>query len=295
MNSFTTDQLLMCEKEDLVKYIEELKDEYHYMEDKCVHQDDVYDYVESDGKVILDTDEYEEMEKEIKKLKTCRDLIPETIKKINEQYGERLEALEQRKPVTRSDTRIKQLEEEVDKLQLQSRLYDECVVKGMKNHIKNLNDECGGLKERLIDMSFKVDELESQIELTDECVIDGLKQGHKDLQEEIDRLQEENEKLKELAEINILKTYRDEMSKIEKLTNEEVEDILDVAPYIKKLKEEIKKLKEENEELKNKDVRSEIKKSQLLQKKVRNISRDANEISVVMMKICKHYTDIYSE
>jgi len=160
LDSYTTEQLGMCEKSDLVDYILSLKDNILERQD-CL------------------TD----LEEEVERLQAWEEnnlIHKDSVKPV--------------KPVTRSDTRIKQLEEEVDKLQLQSRLYDECVVKGMKNHIKKLNDECGGLKERLIDMSFKVDELESQIELTDECVIDGLKQGHKDLQEEIDRLQEEKDK-----------------------------------------------------------------------------------------------------
>jgi len=258
-DSFTTDQLLLCEKEELVKYIEELrevrelnqedikklKEEISDMYDDCVNKSDIYEWVESDGSVILDKDEY-------------------------------LKLTVTHKPVTRSDTRIKQLEEQVDKLQIQSHLCDISVILPMKNHVTKLTDECAKLKER-------VEELDSQIELTNECVIDGLKQGHKDLQEEIDRLQEENEKLKE--DFNRYRKYLYDK-------DYECEEQRERADYNEK---EIMKLKEENDELKKKDIRDEIKKSKELQKKVKNIGRDANEISVVMMKICKHYTDIYSE
>ena len=71
--------------------------------------------------------------------------------------------------------------------------------------------------------------------------------------EENKKLKEENKKLKEDG--LILKKYRVEMSAIEEITGHEVEDIVDVKDYIKKLKktitdslkilvDEIKKLKE---------------------------------------------------
>jgi len=61
---------------------------------------------------------------------------------------------------------------------------------------------------------------------------------------EIKKLKEENEKLKENT---ILKTYREEIGKIEKEFNE-IEDIVDVLPFINKLKEENEELKKDKEE-----------------------------------------------
>lgn len=76
------------------------------------------------------------------------------------------------------------------------------------------------------------------------------------------KLKKENEKLEELAYdyidggktcASVLKNYRDEMNIIQKLDEDEseLEDIVCVAPYIKKLKEQIKnyKINEESREL----------------------------------------------
>lgn len=70
-------------------------------------------------------------------------------------------------------------------------------------------------------------------------------------QKEIHRLKDEKNTLKE--ENDILNAYREEQTKIEKIIGDDdligrkVEDIVDIAPYIEKLKEENKKLKETNE------------------------------------------------
>ena len=280
-------------------------------------------------------------------------------------------------------------------------------VKELDKKYKSLHVKYMNVSGEARDLIKQLDNLNEQIE-TLEKIHNGDMKIVKMLKE---KWNEEQEKVKKLLkeDLKILKTYRDEMSKIEKLTNEEVEDILDVAPYIQKLKEEnkkleerietlddmgrsyqqeldlehtrymeeqgkradlqveieeirenyiaqedvndwiksggqviidydeyeetqeiIKKLKEQNEELKEemkisaeqtrihidkclkveeqveelkkeldwwkkKDVRSEIKKSKELQKDVNKIKRDANQISVVMMNICKHYTELYSE
>lgn len=225
MTTYDKGHLLMCEKEDLVEYIECLRlDVKHEKQEK----DEVWEQ--------------------------CAKVTAEKINLLTE--NKKLK--EQRKPLTRSDTRIKQLEEQIEILKIES-VYEKCVVKEMKSIIKILNDECGGLKERLVDMSFKVDELESQIELTDECVIDGLKQGHKDLQEENEKLKEENEKI--LGIMSSYDTADDVSNELDRLS--EIETCIwcdlwgyDCVEHDTKLYrlqyefKELKKLKEENEKLK---------------------------------------------
>ena len=75
--------------------------------------------------------------------------------------------------------------------------------------------------------------------------IEEYKEGQKSCEEDIEELEKENKRLnlevddtiKELKEDKkILENYREEMGKIEKYTDEEIEDILDVIPYIEKLK-----------------------------------------------------------
>ena len=92
------------------------------------------------------------------------------------------------------------------------------------------------------------------------------------------KLKKENEKLEELAYdyidggktcASVLKNYRDEMNIIQKLDEDEseLEDIVCVAPYIKKLKEQIKnyKINEESRELLINELKTkniELKKNQ---------------------------------
>ena len=53
----------------------------------------------------------------------------------------------------------------------------------------------------------------------------------------------------EIDELEILNNYRKEMGEIEKVANIEIDDIIDVAPYIKKLQEQVEEVKQvvENE------------------------------------------------
>ena len=62
--------------------------------------------------------------------------------------------------------------------------------------------------------------------------------------DEIDDLKEDKE---------ILETYREEIGKIEKYTDSKIEDIVDVLPYIEKLKAQVGKLIAENDLLKAKN------------------------------------------
>ena len=146
-----------------------------------------------------------------------------------------------------------------------------------KELIDKYVDEVQQLKKQISDMK--------QNYVAPEDVNDWIKSGgqviinydeYEDTQEIIKKLKEQNEELKEEMKISAeqVSIYGDKCLKVEK---------------------QVEELKKELEWWKNKDVRNEIQKSKILQKNVKNIKRDANQISVVMMNICKHYTELYSE
>jgi len=126
-----------------------------------------------------------------------------------------------------------------------------------------LKEENAKLRKEIEEQKDRNDELEDyycdrEDKLNEE--IDELKEEMERIQENLDEMYEfsyftklkkaevEIEKLKEEIDLPvnekvILEAYRNEMKEIEKITGDEVEDIVDVKYYINKLKEEIEQLK----------------------------------------------------
>ena len=222
LDTYTTEQLGMCEKEDLVNYILSLKDSWLEKQD-CL------------------TD----LEEEVERLQAWEEnnlIHKDSVKPV--------------KRVTRSDTRIKQLEEQLEKLKLESHLYDECVVKGMQNHIKRLKEEA--IKYRTYHED-KCNECEEQRERADfnEKEINKLKEQQapapelwiRGTIESNSKLYKENKELKE--EIEQLKEENDDLMVCDwGLDDEEVENWIKDSGKVLVDEDEYEKLKEENEKLK---------------------------------------------
>lgn len=176
LDSYTTEQLGMCEKSDLVNYILSLKDNILERQD-CL------------------TD----LEEEVERLQSWEEnnlIHKDSVKPI--------------KPVTRSDTRIKQLEEQVEKLTWEISVYDHSIVKGLKNHIKKLKK--WSLSEDMIETTSaetieefesdvrdnwrELEQLKEQQAPAPELWIRGTIESNSKLYKENKELKEENEKLK---------------------------------------------------------------------------------------------------
>ena len=134
-------------------------------------------------------------------------------------------------------------------------------IKTEEDKVKKIDQELDVYKEADTQMTSQIEDLEDEKEEleNEKEEFASIIAGH---EEEIEKLKKENEKLEELAYdyidggktcASILKNYRDEMNIIQKLDEDEseLEDIVCVAPYIKKLKEQIKnyKINEESREL----------------------------------------------
>ena len=66
MNSMTTEQLLMCEKADLVKYIEELHNDINAISYEFMSGDDTLEDIH--GYIEQKTDEIEELHEQVEEL-----------------------------------------------------------------------------------------------------------------------------------------------------------------------------------------------------------------------------------
>lgn len=127
--------------------------------------------------------------------------------------------------------------------------------------IEHLINENKKLQEKNQELQEERDEVWDELEKTKE-EDEELKHQYNLAMSVIEDEEEENKKLKE--EVKVLNKYREEMAGIDEITGDEVEDIVDVKDYIKKLQEEldneesaegldlvqIKKLQEENKKLK---------------------------------------------
>ena len=207
LDTYTTEQLGMCEKEDLVNYILSLKDNILERQD-CL------------------TD----LEEEVERLQAWEEnnlIHKDSVKPV--------------KRVTRSDTRIKQLEEQLEKLKLESHLYDECVVKGMNNHIKRLKEEAIRYRTYHGD---KCNECEEQRERADfnEKEIKKLKEENEELIEDNESLQNANDDLIEGKDDGV--NWGLDQEDVENWIKDSGKVLVDKDEY-EQLKDEINKLKEQ--------------------------------------------------
>ena len=144
-------------------------------------------------------------------------------------------------------------------------------IKTEEDKVKKIDQELDVYKEADTLMTTQIEDLEDEKEEleNEKEEFASIIAGH---EEEIEKLKKENEKLEELADdyidggktcASILKNYRDEMNIIQKLDEDEseLEDIVCVAPYIKKLKEQIKnyKINEESRELLINELKTKLK------------------------------------
>ena len=144
-------------------------------------------------------------------------------------------------------------------------------IKTEEDKVKKIDQELDVYKEADTQMTTQIEDLEDEKEEleNEKEEFASIIAGH---EEEIEKLKKENEKLEELAYdyidggktcASVLKNYRDEMNIIQKLDEDEseLEDIVCVAPYIKKLKEQIKnyKINEESRELLINELKTKLK------------------------------------
>jgi len=192
------------------------------------------------------------------------------VKMLKEKWNEEQEKVKKLKEEN------KQLEERIETLDDMGRSYQQELD---LEHTRYMEEQG-----KRADLQVEIEEIRENY-IAQEDVNDWIKSGgqviidydeYEETQEIIKKLKEQNEELKEEMKISAEQTriYSDKCLKVE---------------------EQVEELKKELDWWKKKDVRSEIKKSKELQKDVNKIKRDANQISVVMMNICKHYTELYSE
>ena len=164
-------------------------------------------------------------------------------------------------------------------------IYSEGYEEGCEEKAQELAEFKNNLKECITKHKQEIEEIEEEKEELaisgsyNEVSMTQYEDMQEDYEEEIQKLKRENEGLKEenkeirqiekrcdrfvkktleecmkLKEENdILNAYREEQTKIEKIIGDDdligrkVEDIVDVAPYIEKLKKEIEKLKDDDD------------------------------------------------
>lgn len=208
INTYDKEHLLMCEKEDLVEYIE------------CLRVD-----------VKLQHQENEEVWEQCAKV---------TAEKLN-LLTENKKLKEQRKPLTRSDTRIKQLEEDLDRKQEEKdkvwEQWGKVTSKKLKLHAENekLKKQVSSLQDHIIkkienQYGEQLEALEKENEklkkwsLSDDMIestsAESIEEFERDVRDNWKELVENNE-LNEEFNKELMDNYIDEVQKLKEFINQQ--------------------------------------------------------------------------